>query len=85
MGLCEEGTQRALLTEKDLTFARAVELAVARESAAKDAREFLCGILTSKDEMNSVKVNSFAKSSPKPNNNNSITKAKSEPGEKKKA
>ena len=31
-------TQRALLTEADLTFNRAVEIATAREAAAKDVR-----------------------------------------------
>ena len=40
MSLRNESTQRVLLTEKDLTFTRAVEIAVAREAAEKDAREF---------------------------------------------
>ena len=84
MGLREEATQRALLTEKDLTFARAVEIAVARESAAKDAREFGRGIHgghSSKDDVNSVKA-TFAKSSYK--SNKSIPKEKSDQGERKK-
>ena len=38
MGLKEESTQRALLTEKDLTFCRAVEIAIAREAAARDVK-----------------------------------------------
>ena len=40
MGLRDQATQRALLTAKDLTFAQAVEVASAREAAAKDAKEF---------------------------------------------
>ena len=40
MGLREEGTQRVLLTERNLTFARAVEIAIAREAAARDVKEF---------------------------------------------
>ena len=40
MGLRDQATQRALLTLKDLTFAQAVEVASAREAAAKDVKEF---------------------------------------------
>ena len=39
VGLRDEATQRTLLTEKDLTFDKAVELATAREAAAKDSKE----------------------------------------------
>ena len=39
MGLRDQATQRALLTTKDLTFTTAVELAFAREAAARDAKE----------------------------------------------
>lgn len=38
-GLVHEGTQKRLLTEKDLTLARALEIAVSVETAAKDAVE----------------------------------------------
>ena len=40
MGLRDQATQRALLTTKDLTFTMAVELASAREAAAKDVKAF---------------------------------------------
>ena len=40
MGLKDESTQRALLTEKDLMFEQAVEVAIAREAAVRDVREF---------------------------------------------
>ena len=39
VGLHDEATQRALLTEADLTFERAVEVASARKAAAMDVRE----------------------------------------------
>jgi len=39
-GLKSEQIQRSLLTEKDLTMARAVELAHAKESASKGAKDF---------------------------------------------
>ena len=39
VGLLDEATQRTLLTEPDLTFQKAVGIASARESAAKDVRE----------------------------------------------
>ena len=39
VGLKDEATQRALLTESSLTFDKAVEVATAREAAAKDSKE----------------------------------------------
>ena len=39
VGLNDEATQRTLLTEPDLTFQKAVHIATARETAAKDVRE----------------------------------------------
>ena len=38
-GLLHEGTQKRLLTERDLTLARALEIAISMETAAKDALE----------------------------------------------
>ena len=38
MGLNDESTQRVMLTDKNLTFASAVELASAREAAARDGK-----------------------------------------------
>ncbi|XP_064653028.1 uncharacterized protein K02A2.6-like [Lineus longissimus] len=39
VGLKNESIQRKLLTERDLSFARAVEIALATETASKDAKE----------------------------------------------
>ena len=69
MGLREESTQRLLLTEKNLTFARAVEIAIAREAAEKDVREFGQKSSAVAKEVNAVKVNgkgSFNKKKQKP-------------------
>lgn len=38
-GLLHEGTQKRLLTERDLTLGRALEIAISMETAAKDAVE----------------------------------------------
>ena len=71
MGLREESTQRVLLTEKSLTFTRAVEIAVAREAADKDVREFGQRSTNNSKEVNSIKStnsknNSFSKQNSKP-------------------
>ena len=66
MGLKEESTQRVLLTEKNLTFARAVEIAVAREAAEKDAREFSQKTNSHTREVNAIKSTSKSGSMPKP-------------------
>ena len=55
MGLEEESTQRILLTEKKLTFARAVEIANAREAAERDVREFGQKPSSGSKDVNSVK------------------------------
>ena len=65
MGLKEESTQRALLTEKNLTFGRAVELATAREAAARDVREFGHSSRPRKDEANIVKAKTFSNTNDK--------------------
>ena len=57
MGLKEEST-RVLLTEKNLTFTRAVEIASAREAAERDVREFGQKPNTTSKEVHSVKSNS---------------------------
>ena len=71
-GLKEESTQRVLLTEKALTFARAVEIAVAREAAEKDVKEF-SNKSNSHREINAIKSSSKFGAS---------TKFKSKQGEK---
>ena len=76
MGLKEESTQRVLLTEKSLTFARAVEIAAAREAAEKDVREFGQRVNSNSREVNAIKhVHS---------KNNSFSKQKSKQGGKEK-
>ena len=67
VGLLDEATQRTLLTELDLTFNKAVSVASARETAAKDVREM--GRRTTIHAVGSAHTNKF-----KPNNgaNNSI-------------
>ena len=39
VGIRDEATQRTLLCEEDLTFSKAIEMATAREIAAKDVKE----------------------------------------------
>ena len=55
MGLKEESTQCVLLTEKKLTFARAVEIANAREVAERDVREFGQKPSSGRKDVNSIK------------------------------
>ena len=55
MGLKEESTQHVLLTEKKLTFARAVEIANAREAAERDVREFGQKPSSGSKDVNSIK------------------------------
>ena len=52
-GLKEEGTQKALLTETELSFAKAVDVAQGREAAARNARQ-LQEMLPSTQEVNKV-------------------------------
>ena len=56
IGLREESTQRVLLTEKSLTFARAVEIAIGREAAERDVREFSSRANPTNREVNAVKA-----------------------------
>ena len=69
MGLKEESTQRVLLTEKQLTFSRAVEIAVAREAADKDVREFGQKSNANNREVHSVKTTNKSYSFPKKKSN----------------
>ncbi len=43
-GIAQESIQKRLLSEADLTFKRAVEIAVAMETAARDAVELRSGV-----------------------------------------
>ncbi len=43
-GILQESTQKRLLTEANLTFKRAIELAVSMETAARDATELQTGV-----------------------------------------
>ena len=83
MGLKDEGTQHALLTEKDLTFERAVEISIAREAAARDVSEFGQNSNSnrhSRDDVHTVK----AKNYPSANDKRSGSKSKSQKGGKSK-
>ena len=61
MGLKDEGNQRALLTEKDLTFERAVEVDIAREAAARDVLDFgqNNNSKPSRDDVHAVKAKNY--------------------------
>ncbi|XP_034157776.2 LOW QUALITY PROTEIN: uncharacterized protein K02A2.6-like [Pangasianodon hypophthalmus] len=50
-GILQESIQKRLLTEADLTFKRAVEIAVAMETAARDAVELRSGVKMSVNKM----------------------------------
>ncbi|XP_068207101.1 uncharacterized protein [Palaemon carinicauda] len=58
IGLKEESTHRIVLTEKNLTFTCAVEIAVAREAADKDVNEFRQKSNTHSREVNTIKITS---------------------------
>nr|XP_055076811.1 uncharacterized protein K02A2.6-like [Misgurnus anguillicaudatus] len=53
-GISQESTQKRLLTEADLTFKRAVEIAVAMETAARDAMELRSGVKMSVNKVSTV-------------------------------
>ncbi|XP_039602396.1 uncharacterized protein LOC120524631 [Polypterus senegalus] len=61
-GILQEGIQKRLLTEADLTFKRAVEIAISMETAAKDALELQRGVNTSSvNKMAAAKINKVHK------------------------
>ena len=83
MGLKDEGTQCALLTEKDLMFERAVEVAIAREAAARDVLEFGQNNNSNKpsiDDVHAVKAKNYLNA----NDKRSGSKSKSQKGGKSK-
>ena len=62
VGIRDEGTQRALLTETGLTFNKAIEVANAREAAAKDVKE-----MGKSSSINLVNNRNNFSNKPKPN------------------
>ncbi|XP_039602322.1 uncharacterized protein K02A2.6-like [Polypterus senegalus] len=61
-GILQEGIQKRLLIEADLTFKRAVEIAISMETAAKDALELQRGVnMSNVNKMAAAKINKVHK------------------------